>query len=77
MLVVGAGVIGLELGSVWRRLGCRSAWWSNSSTASCPAWTAKWRASSSASSKKQGMTFKLASKVTAIDKSGARLKAQG
>ena len=38
LVVIGAGVIGLELGSVWRRLGAGSRWW-NSSTASCPAWT--------------------------------------
>ena len=41
LLVIGAGVIGLELGSVWRRLGARGARWSSSSTASCPAWTAR------------------------------------
>ena len=49
-LVIGAGVIGLELGSVWRRLGSR-CWWSNTSTASCRAWTTRSGASSSASSK--------------------------
>nr|ALS89447.1 L-lysine 6-monooxygenase (NADPH-requiring) [uncultured bacterium] len=55
LLVVGAGVIGLELGSVWRRLGAQVTvvefldrrWW-NSSTASCPAWTRKSASSSSA-----------------------------
>jgi dihydrolipoamide dehydrogenase len=39
LVVIGGGVIGLELGSVWRRLGAKSPW-SNISTSSCPAWTA-------------------------------------
>jgi dihydrolipoamide dehydrogenase len=42
LVVIGAGVIGLELGSVWRRLGARSRS-SNTSTASAraPTETAK------------------------------------
>ena len=49
LLVVGAGVIGLELGSVWRRLGSEVGWWS-SSTGCCRASTARWGALCSASS---------------------------
>ncbi len=50
MLVVGAGVIGLELGSVWRRLGSKSPW-SSSWIAYCRAWTARLRRPSSACSR--------------------------
>ena len=42
--------------------------WSSSSTASSPASTAKWRGSSSACSQKQGIEFKLRTKVKSIDK---------
>ena len=49
-LVVGAGVIGLELGSVWRRLG-RKLPSSSSWTASFPAWITRSPSSSSASCK--------------------------
>src|SRR5215210_759194 len=59
LLVVGAGVIGLELGSVWRRLG---------SEVMVVEFLQRIL-------QKQGMTFKLSSKVTAIDTSGKTLKA--
>jgi hypothetical protein len=58
LVVIGAGVIGLELGSVWRRLGAKVTV-VEFSTASCPAWTARSPSSSSASWTKQGMKFKL------------------
>ena len=54
LLIIGAGVIGLELGSVWHRLGAKVTV-VNSSTASCPAWMAKWRNNSSASSKSRAL----------------------
>ena len=42
LIVVGAGVIGLELGSVWRRLGSEVTV-SNSSIAYFQGWMARWR----------------------------------
>ena len=72
LLVVGAGVIGLELGSVWRRLGATGRRWSSSSTASCPAWTARSPSQFQRILEKQGMTFQLASKVTGDRPVGTR-----
>jgi dihydrolipoamide dehydrogenase len=74
LLVVGAGVIGLELGSVWRRLG---------STVEVvefldrilPGMDNEIARQFQRILEKQGMTFRLGSKVTAIDSSGPRLKA--
>jgi dihydrolipoamide dehydrogenase len=74
LLIVGAGVIGLELGSVWKRLGAEVRR-SNSSIASCPAWTARSPSNSSASWKSRALQFKLGAKVTAVDTSGKSLKA--
>jgi dihydrolipoamide dehydrogenase len=75
LLVVGAGVIGLELGSVWRRLGAevivvevldRILLGIDSEV--CRQFQRMLE--------KQGMAFKLSSKVAAIDNSGNRLKAK-
>lgn len=74
MLVVGAGVIGLELGSVWRRLGSEVVVVEFLDRI-LPGIDAEVARQFQRILEKQGMTFKLASKVTAIDKSGARLKA--
>src|SRR6185295_12870494 len=75
LLVVGAGVIGLELGSVWRRLGAEvtvveflDRILPGMDNEVCRAFQRLLE--------KQGITFKLASKVTAIDASGKRLKAK-
>jgi dihydrolipoamide dehydrogenase len=75
LLVVGAGVIGLELGSVWRRLGSQVLvvefldrilpGMDNDVARQCQRIF-----------EKQGIAFKLASKVTAVDTSGKTLKAQ-
>ena len=54
LLIIGAGVIGLELGSVWHRSAPRSPS-SNSSIASCPAWMARSPSNSSASSKSRAL----------------------
>jgi dihydrolipoamide dehydrogenase len=75
MLVVGAGVIGLELGSVWRRLGAEVAVVEFLDRI-VPGLDGEVARQFQRLLEKQGMTFKLASKVTAIDKSGPRLKAQ-
>jgi len=74
LLVVGAGVIGLELGSVWRRLGAQVTVVEFMDTV-LPGMDAEVRRQAQRLFEKQGMTFKLSSKVTAVDKSGARLKA--
>ncbi|MFA5949108.1 MAG: dihydrolipoyl dehydrogenase [Hyphomicrobium sp.] len=73
LLVVGAGVIGLELGSVWRRLG---------STVTVveyldrilPGMDSDIAKSSERIFAKQGMTFRLGSKVTGIEKTGSGLR---
>jgi len=75
MLVVGAGVIGLELGSVWRRLGAEVVVVEFLDRI-VPGIDGEVARQFQRILEKQGMSFKLGSKVTAIDKSGARLKAQ-
>jgi dihydrolipoamide dehydrogenase len=74
LLVIGAGVIGLELGSVWRRLGAQvivveflDRILLGMDGEVCRQFQRILQ--------KQGMTFKLSSKVTAIDASGNTLKA--
>jgi dihydrolipoamide dehydrogenase len=74
LLVVGAGVIGLELGSVWRRLGAQVTVveFLDRILSGMDAEVGK---QFQRILSKQGMTFKLAHKVTAIDSSGKTLKA--
>jgi len=69
LLVVGAGVIGLELGSVWRRLGAEVivVEFLDRITPGMDADVAK---NFARALKKQGMTFKLGRKVTGIDTKG-------
>ncbi|HXX26655.1 MAG TPA: dihydrolipoyl dehydrogenase [Pseudolabrys sp.] len=74
LLVVGAGVIGLELGSVWRRLGAQVTV-VEFMDGVLPGMDGEVRKQAQRLFERQGMTFKLSSKVTAVDKSGARLKA--
>ena len=74
LLVVGAGVIGLELGSVWRRLGAEVVVVEFLDGA-LPGMDGEVRKQAQRLLEKQGMTFKLSSKVTAVDSSGKRLKA--
>jgi dihydrolipoamide dehydrogenase len=74
LLVIGAGVIGLELGSVWRRLGSKVTvvefldrilpGMDNEVCRQCQRLF-----------EKQGIAFRLSSKVTAVDASGTVLKA--
>jgi len=73
LLIIGAGVIGLELGSVWRRLG------SEVLTVEfldriLPGTDAEVARSLQRLLMKQGMSFKLSSKVTRIAKNGAQQK---
>src|SRR5690242_15843680 len=73
LLVIGAGVIGLELGSVWRRLGSQVTVVEFLDGA-LPGMDGEVRRQAQRLLEKQGMTFKLSSKVTAVDASGGRLK---
>jgi dihydrolipoamide dehydrogenase len=66
-------VSGLELGSVWRRLGAEVTVVEFLDGA-LPGMDGEVRRQAQRLLEKQGMTFKLSSKVTAIDKSGPRLK---
>ncbi|HEV2954633.1 MAG TPA: dihydrolipoyl dehydrogenase [Xanthobacteraceae bacterium] len=75
LLVVGAGVIGLELGSVWRRLGSEVIVVEFLDRV-LPGMDADVCRQFQRILQKQGMTFRLSSKVAAVDASGNRLKAQ-
>ena len=74
LLVVGAGVIGLELGSVWRRLGARVTV-VEFVDGVLPGMDGEVRRQAQRLFEKQGMAFKLSSKVTGVDTSGKTLKA--
>jgi dihydrolipoamide dehydrogenase len=74
LLVVGAGVIGLELGSVWRRLGSEVVVVEFLDRI-LPGMDAEVARQFQRILSKQGITFKLSSKVTAVDSSGKTLKA--
>jgi dihydrolipoamide dehydrogenase len=74
LLVVGAGVIGLELGSVWRRLGAQ-VHVVEFLDRILPGMDLDVAKSFQRLLQKQGITFKLSSKVTAVDSSGPTLKA--
>ncbi|MEH2511285.1 dihydrolipoamide dehydrogenase [Nitrobacteraceae bacterium AZCC 1564] len=75
MLVIGAGVIGLELGSVWRRLGTEVVVVEFLDRI-LPGMDGEVAKSFQRILEKQDMTFKLGTKVTSVDSSGKRLKAQ-
>jgi len=71
MVVIGGGVIGLELGSVWRRLGAK---------VTCvefldqilPGFDGEVRKESNKIMKKQGIEFKLGTKVTGVTVTGGK-----
>ena len=73
LLVIGAGIIGLELGSVWRRLGAQVTV-VEFLDGVLPGMDGEVQRQAQRLFEKQGMTFKLSSKVTAVDASGKRLK---
>ncbi|KQW17404.1 dihydrolipoamide dehydrogenase [Afipia sp. Root123D2] len=75
LLVIGAGVIGLELGSVWRRLGAEVTVVEFLDRI-LPGMDGEIAKSFQRLLEKQGMTFKLGTKVTGVDTSGKRLKVQ-
>ena len=66
LVVIGGGYIGLELGSVWQRLGARVTV-IEYRPASCPAWTERSPKRSSVCWPKQGLTFGLGTKVTSAE----------
>ncbi|MBS4084846.1 MAG: dihydrolipoyl dehydrogenase [Rhizobiales bacterium] len=74
LLVVGAGVIGLELGSVWRRLGAEVQVVEFLDRI-LPGMDGEVAKQFQRILEKQGMTFKLGSKVTAVDTKGKTLRA--
>jgi dihydrolipoamide dehydrogenase len=74
LLVVGAGVIGLELGSVWRRLGAQVTVVEFLDRI-VPGIDLDVAKSFQRLLEKQGIVFKLSSKVTGVDASGKKLKA--
>jgi dihydrolipoamide dehydrogenase len=75
LLVIGAGVIGLELGSVWRRLGAEVVVveFLDRVLAGMDGEVGR---QAQRLFQRQGMSFRLANKVTAIDRSGPRLIAK-
>jgi dihydrolipoamide dehydrogenase len=75
LLVIGAGVIGLELGSVWRRLGSKVTV-VEFLDGILPGMDGEVRKQAQRIFEKQGIAFKLNSKVTAVDASGKTLKAK-
>jgi dihydrolipoamide dehydrogenase len=75
LLIVGAGVIGLELGSVWRRLGSEVIVVEFLDRI-LPGMDNEVCRQFQRLLEKQGIRFKLSSKVTAVDISGNKLKAR-
>ena len=73
LLIVGAGVIGLELGSVWRRLGAEVTIVEFLDHI-LPGIDREVANQFQRMLQKQGLAFKLSSKVTAVDASGKSLK---
>jgi dihydrolipoamide dehydrogenase len=73
LLVVGAGIIGLELGSVWRRLGAQVTIVEFLDHI-LPGLDGEVARQFHRMLQKQGVAFKLSSKVTGIDTSGKTLK---
>lgn len=72
MLVIGAGVIGLELGSVWRRLGAEVTVVEYLDHI-LPGMDAEVQKTALRIFKKQNMKFELGRKVTAVERSGKTL----
>jgi len=73
LLVIGAGVIGLELGSVWRRLGADVTFVEFLDRV-LPGMDSEVCRQTQRIMEKQGLKFRLKSKVTGVDKSGDTLK---
>jgi dihydrolipoamide dehydrogenase len=78
MVVVGAGAIGLELGSVWSRLGSQVTVVEMLPTIGGPAYDADIAKAAQAAFEKQGLKFELGAKVTGVKKTpgGSALTAE-
>ena len=74
MLIIGAGVIGLELGSVWRRLGA-DVLVVEYLDRILPGMDGDVARSFQKILEKQGFKFRLSSKVTGVEKAGGKLQA--
>ncbi|MDO6416931.1 dihydrolipoyl dehydrogenase [Sphingomonas sp. BIUV-7] len=70
MVVIGGGVIGLELGSVWRRLGAKVTVVEYLDQI-LPGMDGEVRKEANKIFKKQGFEFKLSTKVTKVERNGA------
>jgi dihydrolipoamide dehydrogenase len=70
LVVIGGGVIGLELGSVWRRVGAKVTVVEFLDQI-LPGMDGEVRKESNKIFKKQGMTLKLSTKVTKVERKGA------
>ena len=73
LVIIGGGVIGLELGSVWRRLGAQVTVIEYMNQI-LPGMDSDVVKQFTRSLKKQGFTFKLSSKVLSVEKSGRKKK---
>ena len=71
MVVVGAGAIGLELGSVWARLGAQVTVVEMLPSIGGPAYDADIGKAAQAAFEKQGLKFELGAKVTGVKKTAA------
>jgi len=71
MVVVGAGAIGLELGSVWARLGAQVTVVEMLPAIGGPAYDADIAKAAQAAFEKQGIRFELGAKVTGVKKTAA------
>jgi len=71
MVVVGAGAIGLELGSVWARLGSQVTVVEMLPSIGGPAYDADIAKAAQAAFEKQGLKFELGAKVTGVKKTSA------
>lgn len=76
MVVIGGGIIGLEMGSVWSRLGSKVTVVEFLGQIGGPGMDAEIAKSAQKVLKKQGMEFKLGTKVISGDTSGDKVKLQ-
>lgn len=74
MVVIGGGIIGLEMGSVWSRLGTKVTVVEFLNQIGGPGMDAEISKMAQKILKKQGMDFKLSTKVVSGDKSGDKVK---
>lgn len=74
MIVIGGGIIGLEMGSVWSRLGAKVTVVEFLSQIGGPGMDAEIAKQSQKLLKKQGIDFKLGTKVVSGDASGETVK---